>query len=486
MKRLDEILINVPVLQVIGRTSNPVSDIHFDSRRVSKDSLFVAIKGTRTDGHGFINQAIEKGAMTIVCETLPEKLSEKTTYVLTPHSSHSLGMLSANFFDNPSSVLKLIGITGTNGKTTVATLLYQLFRELDQKTGLLSTINNKILNKHIEATHTTPDSIQINRLLHDMVHQSCRFCFMEVSSHAIDQERIAGLGFTGGVFTNISPEHLDYHETYRNYIQTKKRFFDGLPASAFALVNNDDRTGKMMLQNCRAGKKTYALKSMADFKAKVLESHLEGMLLKINNHEIWTRFMGDFNAYNILAVFAVACLLGQNPERVLSIISELKPVSGRLEIMRTKSGITAIIDYAHTPDALKNALFAINKIRNDRNKVITVVGAGGDRDKTKRPWMARVALENSNNVILTSDNPRNEDPEKIIKEMLSGIKKSKTARVLTIVDRAEAIKTAMLMADHGDIVLVAGKGHETYQEIAGKKYHFNDKEIIRNLTELID
>jgi UDP-N-acetylmuramoyl-L-alanyl-D-glutamate--2,6-diaminopimelate ligase len=445
--------------------------------------LFVAVKGTRVDGHNFIDTAVNNGAGTVVCETIPENYHKDITYVRVSNSAEALGHLASNFYDNPSEKLKLVGVTGTNGKTTTVTLLYNLFENLGYKTGLLSTIKNKIHNKTITSTHTTPDAVSLNKLLYKMVEEGCDYVFMEVSSHAIDQQRIAGIKFAGAVFTNITHDHLDYHKTFRDYINAKKRFFDNLPYDAFALVNVDDKNGKVMFQNTRALKYKYALKSMADFKAKVLENQFDSMLLEIDGDQLFTMLAGEFNAYNILAVYATAILLGQNKQEVLTALSSLKGAEGRFEIIRSKNNITAIVDYAHTPDALENVLKTIQKIRTGNEQIITVIGAGGDRDKEKRPEMANIASKNSTRLILTSDNPRSEDPNTIIDDMKKGVDIIKKNSTLTIVNREEAIRTAVLLAKPGDIILVAGKGHENYQEINGVKHHFDDKETIIKIFE---
>lgn len=485
MKVLADILDGVKVLELVGNKSVKINAIHFDSRKVIGGDVFIAVKGTQVDGHKFISSTIENGASAIICEVLPSEVNDKVVYVKVEDSSEALGMMASNYYDNPSSKLNLVGITGTNGKTTIATLLYRLFIGLGYKVGLLSTVRNYINDKVIDATHTTPDAIQLNKLLNDMAEEGCGYCFMEVSSHAIIQNRIAGLDFRGGIFTNITHDHLDFHKTFDEYIRAKKLFFDNLSAQSFALTNADDRNGKVMLQNTKAQKQTYALKSFADFKCKVLESHFDGMMLRVEGFDVWTRFIGNFNAYNLLAVYGTAILLDQQKDEVLTVISTLESVEGRFEYFRSESGLTGIVDYAHTPDALINVLKTINDIRTGNEKVITVVGAGGDRDKTKRPIMAKVAAEMSDRVILTSDNPRTEIPDEIIKDMQAGIEADKKRKVLAIADRREAIKTACLLANQGDIILVAGKGHETYQEVNGVKNHFDDKEeLLENFKEL--
>ena len=461
-----------------------ITGICFDSRQAAAGNIFIAVKGTRVDGHDFIQDAISKGCTAIVCETLPEKTAQEICYIRVEDAGYALGLICSNYFDQPSGKLKLIGITGTNGKTTIATLLYRLVTKLGCRAGLISTIEVLISGRSQEATHTTPDALQINRLLADMVNQDCSYCFMEVSSHSIDQQRIAGLQFAGGIFTNLTHEHLDYHKDFRHYLNSKKAFFDHLPADAFALTNLDDRNGKVMVQNSEAKTKTYSLRSLSDYKGKIMEKHFDGTQLKINDRDVWTSFIGEFNAYNILAVYACCVLLSLEKESVLTALSELKPVRGRAEVVTGESGIVAIVDYAHTPDALKNIIQSVNQIRSGGQKLITVVGAGGNRDRTKRPLMGDIAASGSDRVILTSDNPRNESPEAIIDEIKSGISETGMKKVIAIVDRHEAIKTAIMLANKGDIVLVAGKGHETYQDIAGEKIHFDDLEVIRQIMNL--
>lgn len=481
MKNLSDITKRVQAISVWGESNIEISSIDFDSRKVDRGSLFVAVKGTQSDGHQFINIAIEKGAVAIVCETMPEQRDDFICYIQVENSSKALALAACEFYDNPSTKLKLIGITGTNGKTTIATLLYRLFMKLGYLAGLLSTVENFIGNRSLSASHTTPDAVQINKLLAEMVGAGCEFCFMEVSSHAIDQNRVEGLKFLGGVFTNLTHEHLDYHLTFKDYIDTKKKFFDHLPKTSFALTNGDDKNGRVMFQNCEATKKYYALKSMADYKCKVLEQHFDGMLLQMDGMEVWANFMGQFNAYNLLAVYAVALELGTDKLETLEVISHLKPVNGRFESIRSNSGILAIVDYAHTPDALKNVLETIGQIRQANDKVITVVGAGGNRDKSKRPEMGKIVSEWSDRVIFTSDNPRNEEPDQIIHDVIAGVTPGNLSKIITIPDRKEAIKTACLLAQTGDIVLVAGKGHETYQETKGVRTHFDDKEVIKEI-----
>ncbi len=479
MRELLNILENIKTLSVPGDCNRTISKICFDSREVSDGDLFVAVRGTITDGHLYISQAVKSGAVAIVCEVLPENPDEDLCWVLVENSALALAYIARAYFDNPSSKLKLVGVTGTNGKTTIASLLYDLFNSLGYKSGLLSTVGNKIFKRSLPASHTTPDPIQLNSILSQMVDDGCDYAFMEVSSIALDQHRTDGLVYEGGIFTNLSHDHLDYHLTFDNYIAAKKSFFDQLAATSFALVNADDRRGSVMLQNTKAKSKTYALKGGADYKCKILEARFEGMLLSIDGKEVSTRFIGDFNASNLLAVYAAAMELGVDTTEALTAISSMHPVEGRLEIIRDKSGKTALVDYAHTPDALENVLDAINKIREEGESVITVVGAGGNRDKTKRPIMASIAAENSSRVVLTSDNPRDEDPEAILDDMMSGISADLKRKVLKITDRREAIKTALMLAGERDIVLVAGKGHETYQEVNGVKTHFDDREEIR-------
>ena len=478
MKNLSDILNGCKILKSKGSTDIQISGISFDSRVIEKGYLFIAVSGTAVDGHKFIDASVEKGAIAIVCEKLPDTLKDNITYVATENSAKALGIIASNYFDNPSQKIKLVGITGTNGKTTTVTLLYRLVRALGHKAGLLSTVRNYVDDEMVEATHTTPDSIQINQLLKKMVDAGCTYAFMEVSSHSIVQERIAGLRFEGAIFSNITHDHLDYHNTFEEYLKAKKKFFDDLPNEAFALINADDRNGKVMVQNTKANVKFYGLKSMADYKAKIIESHFEGMLLNIDQTEVWVKLIGEFNAHNLLAVYAAARLLKLPKDEILKTISGLETVEGRFEYLHSNDGVIAIVDYAHTPDALLNVLNTINQIRTCNEQLIVVVGAGGNRDKTKRPIMAQVCVENSNKVILTSDNPRFEEPEEIIKDMEAGIEEPFKRNYLSITDRKEAIKTACMMAQKGDIILVAGKGHEPYQDIKGVKSHFNDKEII--------
>jgi UDP-N-acetylmuramoyl-L-alanyl-D-glutamate--2,6-diaminopimelate ligase len=480
MIKIEEILKGIEVVSVTGTKKAVVSGVEFDSRKVKKDSLFVAVKGYKSDGHDFINSAIASGASAIICEKLPEKPGKDLCWIKTSDSAEALGLAASNFYGNPSSSLKLVGVTGTNGKTTIATLLYRMFRRLGYKCGLFSTVCNYINDKEFEATHTTPDPVQLNRLLSTMVEEGCDFAFMEVSSHSADQKRIAGLKFAGGIFTNLTHDHLDYHKTFDNYLAAKKRFFDKLPADSFALVNVDDRNGRIMLQNCPASHYTFSVRGMADFRCNIIEQGFEGMALKIQGEEIWTRFIGDFNASNLLAVYGASELLGAAKKEVLTILSDLHSVAGRLEVIKSDEGISGIVDYAHTPDALLNVIDTINKIREGSVQLITVVGAGGDRDRTKRPEMAAIAAEGSSKVILTSDNPRTEDPEIILDEMEAGIAPDLKRKTLRISDRHEAIKTAVMLANKGDVILIAGKGHETYQDVMGVKHHFDDREELKN------
>lgn len=485
MKLLKDILYKTGIEEVIGSTQVAIEKICFDSREVEKFSLFVAVSGTQVDGHQFVEKAIEDGAVAIVCEVFPENIIEGVSYVRVQNSALAMGFIAANFFDNPSSEIKLVGITGTNGKTTTATLLHDLFAGLGYKAGLLSTVVNKIGNEEIPSTHTTPDAIQLNTLLREMITQGCEYCFMEVSSHAIHQHRVAGVEFVGGVFTNITHDHLDYHKTFSEYITAKKMFFDNLPETAFALTNKDDKNGLVMLQNTKASKNTYALKSMADYSCKVLESDFSGMLLNVDGNEVWTKLIGGFNAYNVLAIYSTAVLLGQEKLNVLTAISQLVSVDGRFQYIKSINSIAGIVDYAHTPDALKNVLKTINDIRTGNEKVITIVGCGGDRDKEKRPMMAAIACEMSDKIILTSDNPRTENPDEIIKDMRAGVDGTHFNKVLAIVNREEAIRTACSLAGKDDIILVAGKGHEKYQEINGERFPFDDMEILSTTFDLM-
>lgn len=484
MKLLSDILYKTTLEEIVGSTNLAISSVTFDSRQVRKDSLFIATVGVTVDGHNYIDKAIEMGAAAIVCEELPVNIFENITYIKVLNSSEALGYIACNFFDNPSEKLKLVGITGTNGKTTTVTLLFNLFRGLGYNVGLLSTVENKINNTVIPSTHTTPDALTLNELLSKMVEQGCQYVFMEVSSHAIVQHRITGLYFTGAAFSNITHDHLDYHKTFDEYIKAKKAFFDNLSSDAFALTNKDDRNGLIMLQNTKAKKYTYALKSIADFKCKIIENHLNGLLLNIDNQEVWIKLIGSFNAYNALVVYTISQLLKQDKVQVLTTLSNLNSVEGRFQYIKSKTGIIAIVDYAHTPDALKNVLETIKDIRTGNEQVITIVGCGGDRDAAKRPIMAKIACEFSNKIILTSDNPRSENPEEILNQMQQGLSPVETKNTLRISDRREAIKTAFALAKENDILLIAGKGHEKYQEINGVKHPFDDFEIIKELFEL--
>ncbi len=484
--KLEELIRNIGNAKVVGAIEKDVTSIAFDSRKVIKDSAFVAQSGVHVDGHCFIPVAIEKGASVIVCEILPSEEYREVTFVQVEDSNKVLGELASAFYGHPSSKMKVVGVTGTNGKTSIATLLYRLFQNLGYKAGLISTISYRVHNREEVASHTTPDALKIQQLMAEMADEGCAYCFMEASSHAIHQRRIAGIDFAGGIFTNITHDHLDYHKTFAEYIKAKKLFFDELSSCGFALTNLDDKNGMVMLQNTKARKLTYSLGKMADFRCKVLESHFDGMMLNMAGHEIWTRFVGKFNASNLLAVFGTAVSLGQDEDEVLKEISNLGPVAGRFDAVRSMDGKLAIVDYAHTPDALKNVLAAISEIRTRNEQVITVVGAGGDRDKTKRPEMAQEALLASDKVILTSDNPRTEDPAEIIKDMEAGVGAQYKNKVVSIVNRKEAIKTAVLLAQPGDIILVAGKGHENYQEINGVKHHFDDKEVLKEYFGIED
>ncbi len=485
VKQLRDILYTVQLREVNGMTDIPIKHICFDSRKVQLDTLFIALPGTQVDGHKFIDNAIQRGATAILCEHFPEELQLGITYLGVENAAHEMGKIAANFYDHPSKKLRLVGVTGTNGKTTIATLLYRLFRSLQYNVGLLSTIRYLINDEETIATHTTPDVLTLNALLAKMVDQACEYCFMEVSSHAVVQERISGLHFTGGLFTNITHDHLDYHGTFDAYIRAKKGFFDRLPTKAFALTNADDKRGEVMLQNTKAQKQKYALKAMADFRAKVLENNFEGLVMQLDGAEVHSFLVGEFNAYNLLAVYSTAILLGEEKMEVLTAISQLAAADGRFDCVKIiGSQTTGIVDYAHTPDALVNVLKTINAIRTRNEQLITIVGCGGDRDRTKRPVMAKVACEYSDKVILTSDNPRSEEPEAIIEEMKKGVEPHVAPKVLAITNRLEAIKTACMLANDGDIILLAGKGHEQYQEIKGVKYPFDDKTELRNALEV--
>lgn len=477
---LADLLQHIICLENSGNTGIEVTGIQFDSRKATQGTVFVATRGTATDGHDFIGMAIENGASAVICEAMPETQPENVTFIRVANSSDALGQMAAAWFGYPSSQLTLVGVTGTNGKTTIATLLYETFRALGYKTGLLSTVCNYIDTEAVEATHTTPDAIALNELLARMVQAGCKYAFMEVSSHAVDQRRIAGLDFDGGIFTNLTRDHIDYHLTFENYLKAKKRFFDDLSTDAFALTNADDKNGMVMLQNTKAQKHNYSLRGMADFKTRILEHSFEGMLLDMNDREVNVAFTGKFNASNLTAVFGASVLLGQDELEVLRILSSLHSVSGRFETLHAPQGFTAIVDYAHTPDALNNVISTINQILEGNGRLITVVGCGGNRDKGKRPMMAREAVDGSWKAILTSDNPRFEDPQEILNDMQAGLDVTQKSKSLTIVDRREAIKTACAIAQKGDVVLVAGKGHEDYQIIQGVKHHFDDREEVRN------
>ena len=479
--RLNELLKNVEVLNTLGDVDVEITGVNIDSRRIEAGHLFVAIPGTQTDGHKFIPKAIEQGAAAVLCENLPDERKSGVTYIVVESTESCVGEIATQFYGDPSRKLKLVGVTGTNGKTTIATLLYNMFRKFGHKCGLLSTVCNYIEDEAIPADHTTPDPIELNRLLAQMVDAGCEYAFMECSSHAIAQKRIGGLKFAGGLFTNLTRDHLDYHKTFENYRDAKKAFFDGLEKDAFAITNADDKNGAVMVQNCKAQVKTYSTRTMADFKAKIIECHFEGMYLDINGKEVGVQFIGKFNVSNLLAVYGAAVMLGKKPEDILLILSTLKSVNGRLEPIHSPEGYTAIVDYAHTPDALENVLNAIHEVLNGKGKVITVCGAGGNRDKGKRPLMAQEAVKQSDKVIITSDNPRFEEPQDIINDMLAGLDQKQMKKVLSIVDRREAIRTACMLAEKGDVILIAGKGHEDYQEIKGVKHHFDDKEVVKEI-----
>lgn len=480
---LKEIVYKVAIEAVKGSTEIAINKIEFDSRKIEENDVFVAIRGSIVDGHDYIEIAISIGAKAIICDTFPETITKGITYIQVKDTNKALAFMAANYFDNPSQKLKLVGITGTNGKTTVASLLYQLFKKAGYKVGLISTVKILVDNLEYKATHTTPDSITINHYLHKMVELGCEYCFMEVSSHGIHQKRTEGLHFVGGIFTNLSHDHLDYHPTFAEYRDVKKSFFDNLSKNAFALSNIDDKNGQVMLQNTVAKKCTYALKSYADYKTQILENQLSGLLLKINGNEVWVKLIGTFNAYNLLAIYGTAVELGLDNLEVLRLLSELESVSGRFQYIISNSKITAIIDYAHTPDALENVLKTINDIRTKNEQLITVVGCGGNRDKTKRPIMANIATELSDKAILTSDNPRNENPDAIISEMEQGVAAQNYKKALSITDRKQAIKTACQLAQPNDIILIAGKGHETYQEIQGVRHDFDDMKIVKEILE---
>lgn len=482
--KLEELISRIRTEQIIGDITTEITGVNSDSRAIASGHLFIAVRGTQTDGHNYISKAIEQGASAVLCETLPEALQEGVCYIQTADTEEATGIVATTLYGDPTSKLQLIGVTGTNGKTTIATLLYNMFRKFGYKCGLCSTVCNYIDGEALPTEHTTPDPITLNRLLGRMADEGCKYAFMEVSSHAVAQKRISGLKFAGGIFTNLTRDHLDYHKTFANYRDAKKMFFDHLPKEAFAITNADDKNGMFMVQNTRATVKTYSLRSMADHKAKVLEESFEGMYLDVDGREVSVQFIGRFNVSNLLAVYTAALMLGKAPEDVLIVLSTLTPVNGRFETIRSAEGVTAIVDYAHTPDALVNVLTTINEILCRRGQAITVCGAGGNRDKGKRPLMAQEAVKNSDKVIITSDNPRFEEPEAIIQDMLAGLDKEQMKKVVAITDRREAIRTACLMAQPGDVILVAGKGHENYQDVKGVKHHFDDHEVIKDIFEL--
>ena len=479
--KLNELLKNITPIKLIGNDDVEITGVNIDSRRIKTGHLFVAMKGTQVDGHQFIGKAIELGAISVLCEDLPEVLQKGITYVQVESTEDAVGKVATLFYGDPSHKLKLVGVTGTNGKTTIATLLYNMFRKFGHKVGLLSTVCNYIDDVEVPADHTTPDPIELNELLAKMVEAGCEYAFMECSSHAIHQKRIGGLKFAGGLFTNLTRDHLDYHKTFENYRNAKKAFFDSLPKDAFAITNADDKNGMIMVQNTKATVKTYSIRTLADFRARILECHFEGMYLEIDGREVGVQFIGKFNVSNLLAVYGAAIMLGKKPEDVLLVLSTLHSVNGRLEPIHSPEGFTAIVDYAHTPDALVNVLNAIHEVLDGKGHVITVCGAGGNRDKGKRPLMAQEAVRQSDKVIITSDNPRFEEPQDIINDMLAGLNEQQMRKVISIVDRKEAIRTACMMAQKGDVVLVAGKGHETYQEIKGVKHHFDDKDVLHEI-----
>ena len=482
--KLNELLKNITPIKIIGNDDVEITGVNIDSRRIKTGHLFVAMRGTQVDGHLFIGKAIELGAISVLCEDLPEVLQKGITYVQVESTEDAVGKVATLFYGDPSHKLKLVGVTGTNGKTTIATLLYNMFRKFGHKVGLLSTVCNYIDDVEVPADHTTPDPIELNELLAKMVEAGCEYAFMECSSHAIHQKRIGGLKFAGGLFTNLTRDHLDYHKTFENYRNAKKAFFDGLPKDAFAITNADDKNGMIMVQNTKATVKTYSIRTLADFRARILECHFEGMYLEIDGREVGVQFIGKFNVSNLLAVYGAAIMLGKKPEDVLLVLSTLHSVNGRLEPIHSPEGFTAIVDYAHTPDALANVLNAIHEVLDGKGHVITVCGAGGNRDKGKRPLMAQEAVRQSDKVIITSDNPRYEEPQDIINDMLAGLNEQQMRKVISIVDRKEAIRTACMMAQKGDVVLVAGKGHETYQEIKGVKHHFDDKEVLHEIFKV--
>lgn len=475
---LKDLLKNIKPVSLSGSTDIEITGVNIDSRQIEKGHLFVAMRGTQVDGHRFIGKAEEQGAAAILCEDLPEQRKDDVTYIQVKSTQNAVGPIATMFYGNPSEHLKLVGVTGTNGKTTIATLLYNMFRKMGHRCGLISTVCNYIEGKALPADHTTPDAIALNKLLHDMVEDGCEYAFMECSSHAIHQQRIGGLKFAGGIFTNLTRDHLDYHKTVEAYRDAKKMFFDMLPKGSFAIINADDKNGKYMVQNTKANVKTYSTRTMADYRARLLECHFEGMYLEIDGREVGVQFIGKFNVSNLLAVYGTACNLGKQPEEILITMSTLESVSGRLQPVQSPNGVTAVIDYAHTPDALQNVLNAIHEVLNGKGQVITVCGAGGNRDKGKRPLMAQEAARQSDKVIITSDNPRFEEPQAIIDDMVAGLTPQQRKKAVTIVDRREAIRTAVMLAKKGDVILIAGKGHEDYQEINGVKHHFNDREVV--------
>lgn len=479
--KLKEILAKITPTQIVGNEEVEISGINIDSRQIKEGHLFVAVKGTQADGHNYIGKAIENGAVAVICETIPENAPEHVVFVVVADSEDAVGKVATQFYGDPTSKLDLVGVTGTNGKTTIATLLYNMFRKMGYKVGLISTVCNYIDDEAVPTDHTTPDPITLNKLLGRMADEGCKYAFMEVSSHSVAQKRIGGLKFRGGIFTNLTRDHLDYHKTVENYLKAKKGFFDGLDSNAFAVTNLDDKNGLVMVQNTKAKVATYSTRTMADFKGKILEMGFEGMYLDINNKEVSVSFIGKFNVSNLLAVYGAACMLGKEPEEILTILSTLHSVSGRFDAVRSKEGVTAIVDYAHTPDALVNVLNAIHEVLNGKGQVITVVGAGGNRDKGKRPIMAQESVKQSNKVVITSDNPRFEEPQDIINDMLAGLTPEDMRKVISIVDRKEAIRTACMLAQPGDVILVAGKGHENYQDVKGVKHHFDDKEVLKEI-----
>jgi len=477
--KLTTLTINLNILEIQGATSKEVAGVNIDSRKIGKDHLFVAVRGTQNDGHDYIDKAVAAGATAVVCEAFPENINPDVTYIRVEDSESVVGSIATAFYGNPTARMQLVGVTGTNGKTTIATVLYNMFRKMGYKAGLISTVVNYIDGEAVPTEHTTPDPITLNRLLGQMADAGCEYAFMEVSSHSVVQNRIGGLKFAGGIFTNITRDHLDYHLTFDNYLKAKKLFFDNLPESAFAITNADDKNGMVMVQNTKARIKTYSIRSMADFRAKIIESHFEGMYLDIDGREVGVQFIGKFNVSNLLAVYAASCMLSMDPHEILVAMSAMSPVSGRFEALRSAEGVTAIVDYAHTPDALENVLNAIHDVLEGKGEVITVCGAGGNRDKGKRPLMAQEAVRQSDKVIITSDNPRFEEPQDIINDMLAGLDAVQMKKVITIADRREAIKTACMLAKKGDVILVAGKGHEDYQDVKGVKHHFDDREEVR-------